>query len=155
LIQTWNTGSETDVSFYYEFALEPGLKIQYQAFAENYIGTTKGQQVEYWIGGDPTLGKWWKSDSQLAGGWRESSWLGTYLPNLENDWVYHLLLGWMYVQHDEQGGVWLWVPDEKWLWTKEAVWPFLWSDSSEGWLYLIYSKGSHYLYDYSTESVRP
>ena len=97
---------------------------------------------------------WWGNDELLAGGWRESSWLGTYLPNLENEWVYHLLLGWIYVQHDEDEGVWLWMPEEKWLWTKEEVWPFLWSDNSNGWLYLIDSNGKRYFYDYSMESMR-
>jgi hypothetical protein len=110
--------------------------------------------LKYWIGGDAALGKWWGNDTELTGGWRESTWLGIYLPNLENEWIYHLLLGWIYVQHDEDGGVWLWMPEEKWLWTKEGVWPFLWSDNSDGWLYLIHSNGNRYFYDYSLTDIR-
>ena len=72
------------------------------------------------------------------------------LPNSKNDWIYHLQLGWLYVKGDARGGLWLWMPEEDWLWTKESVWPFLWSAESAGWLY-IYSNGNRYFYDYISQ----
>ena len=142
------------VSFNYEVALQPGLEIHYQAFAQNNAGKMTGQMLKYWIGGDPSLEKWWGSDIELTGGWRESAWLGTYLPNRDNEWIYHLGLGWLYATPDADGGLWLWMPDENWLWSRESVWPFLWSESSAGWLYPVYSSGKRYFYDYTLESIR-
>jgi hypothetical protein len=113
-----------------------------------------GQMLKYWIGGDPSLEKWWGSDTELTGGWRESAWLGTYLPNRDNEWIYHLGLGWLYATPDADGGLWFWMPDESWLWSRESVWPFLWSESSAGWLYPVYSSGKRYFYDYTLESIR-
>ena len=35
------------------------------------------------------------------------------------------------------GGVWIWREPDGWLWTTPEVWPFLWSQQSTDWLYLI------------------
>ena len=131
-----------------------GERIRYQAFAENSAGRNFGQRLESFIGGEYAVDRWWTNDSLLSGGWRESSWLGTYLPNRNNAWIYHFDLGWMYAIPDGNEGIWLWMPSEKWLWTRETVWPFLWSDSSGGWLYPIYAQENRYFYDYTLESVR-
>ena len=103
-----------------------------------------GQFIEYrWRSG---LGKWWAADLcwMVDGGSLPG--LGLICPTRNE--IYHLQLGWLFVQTDWQGGFWLWMPGEKWLWTKESVWPFLWSDESAGWLYPIYSNGNRYFYDY-------
>ncbi|MGA1101633.1 MAG: hypothetical protein ACO3VB_07690, partial [Opitutales bacterium] len=131
-----------------------GQKIRYQAYAENLTGRNFGPMLEHFIGGEYALGSWWANDELLPGGWRTSTWIGTYLPNRENDWIYHFDLGWLYVKPDGLEGFWFWMPEEKWLWSKEDVWPFLWSDSSGGWIYPIYSLGNRYFYDYTTESLR-
>jgi hypothetical protein len=131
-----------------------GQKIRYQAYAENLTGRNFGTMHEHFIGGEYALSSWWVNDELLPGGWRASTWLGTYLPNRENDWIYHLDLGWLYVQPDGLEGFWFWMPEEEWLWSKEYVWPFLWSDSNGGWIYPIYSSGNRYFYDYTTESLR-
>ncbi|MAE53702.1 MAG: hypothetical protein CMI20_06290 [Opitutae bacterium] len=140
--------------FYSLEGFTEGQNIRYQAYAQNLAGTTMGQFLEYRVGKGIGLGKWWAADLEMDGGWRQSSWFGTYLPNQGNEWVYHLQLGWLFVQPDWQGGFWLWMPGEKWLWTKESVWPFLWSDESAGWLYPIYSNGNRYFYDYIEEGIR-
>ena len=154
LLQDWNTKIGTDISFNYEFALQPGLEIYYQAFAQNNAGKTTGQMMEYWIGGDSSFEKWWGSDTELTGRWRESDWMGVYLPNIETNWIYHIQLGWLYVEEDEHGGLWMWMPEEKWIWTKQEVWPFLWSEESANWLYPVYTQGILNIYDYQVGSFR-
>jgi hypothetical protein len=154
LLQTRDMSSGPDIFFNYEFALQPGLEIHYQAFAQNFMGMTKGQKLKYWIGGNAALGKWWVNDSELEGEWRESAWMGVYLPNPDNAWIYHLELGWLYAHPDENNGVWLWMPEEQWLWTKQEAWPFLWSESTGGWLYPIYSSEGRSFYDYSIQQIR-
>ena len=37
-------------------------------------------------------------------------------------------------------------------WTRQGVWPFMWSDSTANWLYLMKSGDRTFIYDYSTES---
>ena len=152
-ISSWNEAGGDSHSFPME-GLSKGKKIRYQAYAENFAGRTVGQFLDYWLGGSKEMENWWESDAELDGGWRESSWFGTYLPNLKNQWVYHFQLGWVFAQPDGQAGFWLWMPEEEWLWTKAGVWPFLWSNTSSDWLYPLYSSGKRYFYDYSKESLR-
>ena len=106
------------------------------------------------MGGDPSFEKWWGSDTEFTGRWRESDWMGVYLPNIETNWIYHIQLGWLYVEEDEHGGLWMWMPEEKWIWTKQEVWPFLWSEESANWLYPVSTHGILNLYDYQVGSFR-
>jgi len=157
LLEEFSSSEFTENLYIHEVPLSwftLGQKIRYQAYAENLTGRNFGQTLEHFIGGEYAQGSWWANDDFLPGGWRASSWLGTYLPNRENAWIYHLDLGWLYVQPDGLGGFWFWMPEEKWLWSKEGVWPFLWSDTSGGWMYPIYSLGKRYFYDFTQEKIR-
>ena len=154
ITKPWVKGGESTVYFEIEKASIPTRQITYHAYAENLAGRTNGQSIEYWIKAGSITRNWWESDAELDGGWRESSWFGTYLPNLKNQWVYHFQFGWVFAQPDGQDGFWLWMPEEEWVWTKATVWPFLWSNTSSDWLYPLYSSGKRYVYDYSKESIR-
>jgi hypothetical protein len=138
LIQEINRSATSAIPVSFSLSMEgfhPGQQIRYQAFAVNLVGRSDGQVLEYRV--DGAGGVWWEEDQNLEGNWRESSWFGVYLPNHDNHWVYHLRLGWLYTHSDEEQGLWLWMPEEKWVWTKAEVWPFLWSGSTSDWLYPI------------------
>ena len=92
VISEWNVSKESKLLFTLD-NFSVGQKIRYQAFAQNIAGRTTGQFLEYLVGEESGLGKWWSADLEMDGGWRESTWLGTYLPNSKNDWIYHLQLG--------------------------------------------------------------
>jgi hypothetical protein len=97
---------------------------------------------------------WWESESPSENGWRTSPWFGSFLPQ-SNGWIYHLGLGWVYAQPDGQGGLWLWMDAEGWVWSAPHCWPHLWKDRSNNWLYFVKEhEGKPALYDYSTESFR-
>ena len=149
----WNATSAAQVTFL-EDGFVRGQVIRYQAFAENLAGRTSGQLMEYRVGGEMALDTWWASDLELTGGWRESIWMGTYLPNFKNNWIYHLELGWLFIEVDKQGGRWMWMSNNGWLWTNQETWPFLWANESADWLYPVYSGNKLYFYDYQAESFR-
>jgi hypothetical protein len=56
---------------------------------------------------------------------------------MENDWMYHAQLGWIYTSSDHFGGHWIWIETHGWLWTQESTWPFLFSHETGNWLYFI------------------
>ena len=147
----WNATSVAKVTFL-EDGFFRGQVIRYQAYAENLAGRTFGQLMEYRVGGE--IDTWWASDLELTGGWRESIWMGTYLPNLKNSWIYHLKLGWLFIEVDQQGGYWMWMSNNGWLWTNQETWPFLWANETADWLYPVYSGNKLYFYDYQIESFR-
>ena len=147
----WVVGEDIQVFFMFDEVDGMARGLRYRAFAENIAGGSIGQIVKIDLG---EKHRWWSGDRILPGGWIESNWLGTFLPNHDNEWIYHVELGWLYAKPDSAAGLWLWMPKELWLWTNADVWPFLWSDTSEGWMYPIYSLGKRYFYDYTTESLR-
>jgi hypothetical protein len=147
----WTLGEEVQVDFWFDKVDDMVRVVQYRAYAQNLAGNSTGQFVKFEFSEKDT---WWLGDKLLPGGWRESSKFGTYLPNRENDWIYHLDFGWLYIQPDDLGGFWFWMPDELWLWTNEDVWPFFWSNSRGGWMYPIHSAGKRYFYDYTSGSIR-
>ena len=89
----------------------------------------------------------------LEGGWY-TSWMGDFWMGEERKWLYHLSLGWLFLSEDGQGGVWIWREPDEWLWTTPEVWPFLWSQQSTDWLYLIENLTPARIYDYSSGGLR-
>ena len=106
--------------------LDKGQTYYFQAFATNFVGANLGAIKKFTTAEDQF---WWSSATELAGGWR-SNWVGEFLP-YENGWIYHVDLGWAFVNPDSQGGIWMWVDDEGWLWSSEEAWPFLWASRTK------------------------
>jgi len=94
----------------------------------------------------------WDAATDLGSGWKHSSWFGTF--NLSHyPWIYHQQHGWMYVFGNDSASLWLWTPGMGFLWTSSTVYPWLWSNTQQTWLY--YSKGSsnpRYFYNSSTHA---
>ena len=123
--------------------------LYYKAFVENAEGLNYGAPKRIELEGIES--PWWKEFPVLSGDWR-SSWLGDFHP-YDNGWIYHLQLGWTYAVTDSKDGLWLWLRNYGWLWTKEGVWPYLWQYNKSEWFYLISGKGSSpLLYQHSTKT---
>jgi hypothetical protein len=76
---------------------------------------------------------------------------GPFLPQ-PNGWAYHTDLGWAFISPDSNAGIWFWVEGNGWHWTRDGIWPFIWSNTTSDWLYIMKSGGRTFIYDYSTES---
>ena len=51
-------------------------------------------------------------------------------------WVYHLNLGWLYASGENYtDNAWFWDTKLGWLWTNEFIFPWLWSDNLNTWIY--------------------
>jgi len=90
---------------------------------------------------------WWSNSSNVGNGFYQS-WLGYFMP-FDSGWIYHTDLGWVYVVRNDTVGLWLWTQVNGWTWASEESWPFLWSNQTGGWLYLIVVQGQPYFFDYS------
>ena len=58
----------------------------------------------------------------LNGGWLELSWFGLFHDNFDN-WIYHMRLGWIYVQGTNTESLMLWDLDLGWMWTNTETYP--------------------------------
>lgn len=88
--------------------------------------------------------------------WGESSWFGFFWTGSGNAWIYHSLLGWLYVHLNDDGSVWMFSEDLSsiplWMWTGPKVFPYVYSiptdiygkisENAEGfWLHLNLQSG--------------
>ena len=66
-----------------------------------------------------------------------SPWFGSFAqPEGNNGWILHQDLGWIFVVPIANQGVWFWMDELGWVWTEENVYPFLYSNIRESWLFL-------------------
>ncbi len=122
----------------------------YRAWAKNAAGYGISSVKKFIIPEDPQA--WWGEITDHEAEWKTSDWFGTFR-YYEKGWMFHTELGWLYTSPDQNGGVWLWTTERGWLWTNQALWPYLFQQSSLSWLYYISREnGKGLFYDFSTSS---
>lgn len=87
------------------------------------------------------------STQSIGNGWNQHYKFGTFFSFLENEWCYHSNLGWIYVPDWNDGGTWMYRPNDSggqfptasnfnWVWTTTEIYPYLYSSGLERWLYV-------------------
>lgn len=112
----------------------PGKTYYVRAFAENQAGVRFGAIKAFKL--DQSLPAPLGQATPTGNGWYRSTWFGSFLP-FDNGWVYHLKLGWVYPYPDGEGGLWLWLESQGWMWTQSNLFPYLWRHQSGAWRYAI------------------
>jgi len=74
----------------------------------------------------------------LGNNWFESTWFGIFY-DVQNGWVYHVDLGWIYLKAKQHNG-WCWLNNKDWIWISEDTYPYLYSDNTKDWIYLSFSE---------------
>ena len=89
----------------------------------------------------------------LSNGWWEISWFGAFW-GFSDKWIYHSVLGWLYVHPMEDSSYWMWSSEYGWLWISSDYFPYIYQNSSSNqkyangcWLYLNESNGKLLRYD--------
>ena len=150
------------IEFGFEFLPGPETrKIYVMAYAQNEEGTHYGLLEEIEIRnhsgqGSPYRSDLWASGQPIEGvsGWWSSWWLGNYY-KAENGWWYHVGLGWVYPSGSAGSGLWLWKEGLNWVWTKQYIYPFLFSHDTGSWFYFYGELNQkRMLYDYQLRSWR-
>ena len=154
---TWYGDILTDSNFTSEVllsGLQPDTKYFFRAFARNAEGISYGTVQSFLTPPSSTsISPWWESVPEMNGGWRNSSWFGSFIAYPQG-WIYHIDLGWLYSHSDSSTSLWLWSSDKGWLWTKNGIYPFLYQNTTSNWLYFMVKKdGVTYFYDYNTKSI--
>ena len=114
--------------------LMAGKKYFYRAYAQNREGVGYGSVLD--LKTVRNILPWWiKAQPGAAANWWTSRWFGSFYMNDANAWVMHSELGWLYPMASGKNGVWLWKDFMGWLWTDQQLYPFLYQNTSAGWLY--------------------
>jgi hypothetical protein len=115
--------------------LDKGQKYFYRTYAMNAEGVGYGVVKDFVMQEHASGPSWAKAQPGVAANWWTSPWFGSFYMNDGNAWIMHSELGWLYPMASGDKGVWLWMEQLGWLWTDEAFYPFLYQNSSAGWLY--------------------
>ena len=70
----------------------------------------------------------------------------------DSGWIFHYDLGWLSENSGEEGD-WYWSENKGWIWTKESIYPYFFSDNTEDWIF--YDSDNLLTYDYSTRQWTP
>ncbi len=91
----------------------------------------------------------WDLATEHENNWRSFNWFG-YFHDTGSGWIYHYDLGWLYRVSDTTASIWLWDNSLGWLWTNSSTYPFLYSNTRDGWLsYAIGSPRYFWAYNVS------
>jgi nitrogen regulatory protein PII-like uncharacterized protein len=77
-----------------------------------------------------------QSSGNVMSKWVESGWMGVFF-EVSNGWIYHPDLGWMYAENSSGNKTWLYSEKKGWLWTSKVAYPYLYSDNSSNWVYVV------------------
>ena len=100
----------------------------------------------------PPLSIWSdQNTSELGNGWYQSSWFGYFFGN-SGGWTYHSIHKWIYLSEINDGGLWIYDEQLGWLYTNQEIFPYLYQNSSNHWLYDQSDTNSRKFWDSSTFS---
>jgi hypothetical protein len=77
-----------------------------------------------------------QSSGNVMSKWVESGWMGVFF-EASNGWIYHPELGWLYAEDSSSDKTWLYADEKGWLWTSKDAYPYLYSDDSSNWIYIV------------------
>jgi len=149
-----------ELSFGYEHTPAEGTKkIYVMAYVENAEGVHYGlvEEFDHQNRDDSMVADRtdiWTGARAYPGmaGWWESPWLGAYFKD-GNGWWFTADLGWVYPSGGHEGGIWLWKDGLNWVWTRQGLYPFLYSFDQGAWYYLYGELNQQrMLYNYQTGS---
>ena len=87
-------------------------------------------------GFDPLPPAWDVGHMELGGGWRRLAWFGDYVPMGSAGWLWHNRHGFFFVAEiSTPSSLWLFAPDMGWLWTAEAIHPYIYRAEDGAWLW--------------------
>ena len=126
-----------------------------RAFATNKEGTGYGAQESFDLNASNDTQVWSngaESDPVNAPNWWTSPWFGSFAVTEGTDWVYHEQYAWLFIFHQEGGGLWYWQKNLGWLWTASELYPYVYRQGF-GWHYFLgASDGSVFLFSYPEET---
>jgi hypothetical protein len=92
--------------------------------------------------------KAWNDASDHGNGWRSLDWFGYYL-ELQDNWIYHQYMGWLYRYGEMTDSSWFYSNEfNSWLWTSENIFPFLFRESNQRWLYFSSTSKSSQFFEF-------
>ena len=100
------------------------------------IRARRGAQAERIGEAQGRVGAWDEGAQSLGGGWRRLGWFGDYAVMEPEGWIWHNQHGFFCVADTSTpGDAWLFANDMGWLYTGNALYPFMYRASDGAWIW--------------------
>ncbi len=77
---------------------------------------------------------------------KKSGWFGWFWSDgYGGGWLCHYEHEWLCAFGNDDASIWFWHPAMGWLWTRDTVYPFLWSGTGKAWLWYYKGTGGWFL----------
>jgi hypothetical protein len=102
----------------------------------------------------PQLRTGWDAGYQnIGGGWRRLSWFGDYIPMGGAGWIWHNKHGFLFAPASSTPqNVWMYAQDMGWLYTGNALYPFLYRAGDGAWLWYNGARNPRWFFNYSASA---
>jgi hypothetical protein len=126
-----NTDSQSSDSS----APQAGARDQVSESSSTDLPSSEGREQEQ------VVTSFWLTGQDLGAGWKYLDWFGYYLvSDSSSQWVYHSVLGWVYLTEMSMGSTWFYADKVGWVWTLPDVFPQGYLFKKGSWVYLEQSK---------------
>ena len=117
-------------------ALDQGRTYFYRAYANNDEGTAYGPERKFTVENEQSIftGMWAKAE-KVSDDWYNLDGFGLFF-RTNSPWTYHIDLGWIFIV-EVDNGFWGWTPSTGWWWSRLDLFPYLWRDEDQSWIYYI------------------
>ena len=90
--------------------------------------------------------------------WYSSPWFGSFY-TIDNKWLYHEKLDWLYLDPNSGGGFWIWDSYyQNWWWSSQQVFPYAYlpeiSNGISGWIYYKMDDSDLKVFEFSNQKWR-
>jgi hypothetical protein len=81
--------------------------------------------------------------TEIFEAWFSSAWFGQFFES-SLGWIFHYDLGWLFYKTSKNDGDWYWSDKKGWIWTKENIYPYFFSDNTDDWIFFDSEKSKAY-----------
>ena len=97
----------------------------------------------------PVVVNAWETCTPVESNWYHTDWFGYFFKMPNNGWIYHEILGWLYVDFASTfDSFWIYHEILGWHWSSREFFPYMYNSQSDSWVYL--ADGHHYDFSSST-----
>ena len=91
--------------------------------------------------------------SEISPSWYSNNWFGFFY-QADNGWCYHANFGWIFPESQNDGSLWIWSDQLKWLWLSASSFSESYAFSSEenDWIYFDFTFGNEMYFSVKSDS---
>ena len=89
--------------------------------------------------------------AEVVAGWKKAGWFGFFFGE-HYPWVYHQHFNWIFIEEKPSKGLWFYHSTMHWAWTNHKVYPYIFLQSEQKWIYAGLEQNPGRIFDFQKKS---